>query len=203
MDTMLNAFATSTRILRVDALSGAALARAAFYLSGSPSSRVLVVRDPRPFPALDPALAELAALRPLSVLDRVVPNPRSEDVAAMVSAAKGAAAEAGAPPGLVIGIGGGSALDSAKALAFMLANSGDLDDYLGPSPRRKPETKGPKLLLIPTTTGTGSEVTRFGVYTMRSGRKATLASPFLQADAALLVAEAVADIPAALLAATA
>lgn len=200
MATMLTTLASPTRIVSFDGLEGETLARAALCLSGSPSSRVLIVRDPRPFPSLDPAIEHLATLRPVAVLDRVVPNPRSEDVAAMAVAGMGAT---GAPPGLVIGIGGGSALDSAKALALMLANPGDLDDYLGPMASRKPAAKGPKLLLIPTTTGTGSEVTRFGVYTMRSGRKATLASPFLQADAALLVAEAVADIPPALLAATA
>ena len=201
MATLLSSLASPTRILALEALNGEGLAAVALYLSASTSSPIVVVRDPRPFSALDPALADLASRRPVAILDRVVPNPRSEDIGAMVEAAR--QAFGGQAPGLIIGIGGGSALDSAKALAFMLANPGDLDDYLGPSASRKPEAKGPKLALIPTTTGTGSEVTRFGVYTDRVGRKYTLASPLLQPDAALLVAAAVADIPPALLAATA
>ena len=201
MATLLSSLASPTRILALEALDGEGLAAVALYLSASTSSPIVVVRDPRPFSALDPALADLASRRPVAILDRVVPNPRSEDIGAMVEATR--LAFGGQAPGLVIGIGGGSALDSAKALALMLANPGDLDDYLGLRASRKPEAKGPKLALIPTTTGTGSEVTRFGVYTDRAGRKYTLASPLLQPDAALLVATAVADIPPALLAATA
>jgi hypothetical protein len=98
-------------------------------------------------------------------------------------------------PDLVVGIGGGSALDSAKAVRALAAHEGDLDDYLGPQATRKLEKAGPKLLLIPTTTGTGAEVTKFGVYTARSGRKYSLANPLLQADAALLASSLVADIP--------
>lgn len=201
METLPLSLVSPTRVLRVHNLDAEGLARIAFYLSGTPASPVIVVRDPRAFPALDGALAGLAARRRLLSLDRVVPNPRSEDIGAMVAEAVTTFGED--RPGLVIGIGGGSSLDSAKALALMLANPGELDEYLGPTALRKPGEKGPRLLLIPTTTGTGSEVTRFGVYTGRSGRKFTLASPFLQPDAALLVASAVADIPAALLAATA
>jgi len=194
---VLTNLASPTRILSLDALDGDGLGRAAFYLTSGAPPRIVLVRDGRPFLALEPALAFLAGRFPALILDRIVPNPRSEDIGAMAEAARDF------KPTLVIGVGGGSALDSAKAVSLLQANPGDLDDYLGPNAPRKPEKKGPPLLLIPTTTGTGSEVTRFGVYMSRAGRKYTLASPCLQATAALLVATAVADIPPALLAATA
>lgn len=61
----------------------------------------------------------------------------------------------------IIGIGGGSPLDSAKAIAAMSVNSGKISDYNGV------EIKGtiPSLVAIPTTSGTGSEATKFTVIT--------------------------------------
>lgn len=61
----------------------------------------------------------------------------------------------------IIGIGGGSPLDSAKAIAAMSVNSGKISDYNGV------EIKGtiPSLVAIPTTAGTGSEATKFTVIT--------------------------------------
>jgi alcohol dehydrogenase class IV len=129
-------------------------------------------------------------------MDQVVPNPTVTDIMAMAEAARKDDIAA------VVGIGGGSTLDSAKAVAMLGANGGDLDEYLGPEAKRKAEHKGIPLLLIPTTTGTGSEVTRFGVYTGRSRRKHPLASPYLRSDVALLCDELVADLPAPLVAAT-
>ncbi|MCA1948970.1 MAG: iron-containing alcohol dehydrogenase, partial [Treponema sp.] len=86
--------------------------------------------------------------------------------------------------------------------AMLLDSPGDLDEYLGPEAPLKPQERKVPLLLIPTTTGTGSEVTRFGVYSARSGRKYTLNSPVLQAEAAILSPDLVADLPPQLVAAT-
>jgi alcohol dehydrogenase class IV len=194
---MVFSLISSTKVVRLDALRADDLSRAAAFLTGKSEARILAVKDPRPFPALDTALAGFLAGRPSLVLDRVVPNPQTADIMAMVDAAREFS------PDLVVGIGGGSALDSAKAVRALAAHEGDLDDYLGPQATRKLEKAGPKLLLIPTTTGTGAEVTKFGVYTARSGRKYSLANPLLQADAALLASSLVADIPASLLASTA
>src|ERR1017187_1082596 len=66
--------------------------------------------------------------------------------------------------GMVIGFGGGSALDAAKAVAAMLANDGGLLDYLEIIGRGKALTKpSTPFIAIPTTAGTGSEVTRNSV----------------------------------------
>jgi len=194
---MLFPLVSSTRICECDALDADALEQAAAFLSGSVRARVLVVKDPRPVPAFDKALAGFLKGHDHLILDRIVPNPLTDDIMSMVNPARDFR------PDLVIGFGGGSALDSAKAVRVMMAHDGDLDEYLGPAATRKLEKQGPKLILIPTTTGTGSEVTKFGVYTARSGRKYSLNSPLLQADAALLVSSLVADIPPSLLAATA
>lgn len=61
----------------------------------------------------------------------------------------------------LIGFGGGSSLDSMKAIAVLIANGGDVSDYMGK------EISGnlPKMAAIPTTAGTGSEVTQFTIIT--------------------------------------
>jgi alcohol dehydrogenase class IV len=102
----------------------------------------------------------------------------------------------------VLGVGGGSVMDSAKALAMLAANGGILDDYLGNTPRRTIEKPGLPLVLIPTTAGTGSEVTKVGVYTAESGRKFTLGSPLMLAKTAVLAGGILGRIPPALAAST-
>ncbi len=65
---------------------------------------------------------------------------------------------------LVIGIGGGRVLDTGKAIAAMLTNSGELEDYLEVVGRGQPLTQPPvPYIAIPTTAGTGAEVTRNSV----------------------------------------
>lgn len=61
----------------------------------------------------------------------------------------------------VIGIGGGSALDSAKAIAAMSALGGNIADYMG----KEIDGEFPPMVLIPTTAGTGSEATKFTIIT--------------------------------------
>lgn len=62
---------------------------------------------------------------------------------------------------LVIGIGGGSPLDSAKAIAAMAVNPGKIADYMG----REITGEVPPIVAIPTTAGTGSEATKFTIIT--------------------------------------
>ena len=61
---------------------------------------------------------------------------------------------------VVVGVGGGSALDSAKAIGLMLTNPGNIRDYVGIG---KVERAGAPVVAIPTTAGTGSELTIWSV----------------------------------------
>ncbi len=89
---------------------------------------------------------------------------------------------------MVIGIGGGSAIDTAKAIAALLANPGDPLDYLEVIGKAQP-LKRPSLpcLAIPTTAGTGAEVTRNSVLSVPEKRlKVSLRSPFMLPKVALV-----------------
>lgn len=100
---------------------------------------------------------------------------------------------------LVIGFGGGSALDAAKAIAAMLANDGELLDYLEVIGRGKSIAR-PSLpfIAIPTTAGTGSEVTRNAVLASPEHRvKVSLRSPLMLAKVAFVDPELTYDCPPA------
>lgn len=188
---MFATLASPTRVFELDTLDAHSLDTVFKYLGGT---RVALIRDARTeLASLD---ATLAHLRPAAVFQGITPDPRSADVMAMLASVSAFG------PDLIMAVGGGSVMDAAKAIAMLLANGGDLDDYLGPNATRKAEVRGPRLVLVPTTTGTGAEVTRFGVFTARSGRKYSLNTPLLQADCALLVSELVASLPPPLVAAT-
>ncbi|MHC4604399.1 MAG: iron-containing alcohol dehydrogenase [Planctomycetota bacterium] len=82
---------------------------------------------------------------------------------------------------LVISIGGGSALDTGKVIAAMLTNSGELEDYLEVVGRGKPLARSPvPHIAIPTTAGTGAEVTRNAVLGVPDHQvKVSMRSPFM------------------------
>jgi alcohol dehydrogenase class IV len=97
----------------------------------------------------------------------------------------------------VIGFGGGSVLDTAKAVAVMLNNSGDLLDYLEVVGKNLPiSNPGFPLIAIPTTAGTGSEVTRNAVISVPSHRvKVSMRSPYLLPKVALVDPELTYSLP--------
>ena len=105
---------------------------------------------------------------------------------------------------LVIGFGGGSALDTAKAIAAMLANAGVLLDYVEIIGRGKALAKpSAPFIAIPTTAGTGSEVTRNAVLASPEQKvKVSLRSPLMLAKAALVDPELTYELPPALTAST-
>ena len=192
---MLEQALTSTRLISAPSCSAKDLDAVIAYAAGD-GARVCAVVDSSPVVARDALVRGLARLRPVDVLDRVVPDPKVEDIMAMAAQVRAT------KPDAILAIGGGSTLDSAKALAMLASNEGDLEDYLGPVPRRKIAGKGTLMIAVPTTAGTGSEVTRFGVYTARGGRKYTLAHPALQPDIAILAPGLTHSLPAAVTAAT-
>ena len=105
---------------------------------------------------------------------------------------------------VVIAMGGGSAIDAGKAIAALLANGGDPLDYLEVVGQAKPLSRpSAPFIAIPTTAGTGSEVTRNAVLASPEHRmKASLRSPFMLPALAVVDPELTLDLPAALTAST-
>lgn len=98
---------------------------------------------------------------------------------------------------LVIAFGGGSAIDAGKAIAALLTNGGVPLDYLEVIGRGQPLTRDPApTIAIPTTAGTGAEVTRNAV--LRSpehGVKVSLRSPLMLPDVAVVDPELTYSVP--------
>ena len=105
---------------------------------------------------------------------------------------------------LVIGFGGGSALDAGKAIAAMLANEGELLDYLEVIGLGKAlANPAAPFIAIPTTAGTGSEVTRNAVLSSpEHGVKVSLRSPLMLPRVALVDPELTYGLPPAITAST-
>jgi alcohol dehydrogenase class IV len=105
---------------------------------------------------------------------------------------------------LVIGIGGGSAIDSAKAIAALISNPGDITDYLEVIGLNKTLTNPLlPLIAIPTTAGTGSEVTRNAVIgSPEQHVKVSLRSPYLLPKVALVDPELTKSVPSGITAFT-
>ena len=98
---------------------------------------------------------------------------------------------------LVIGFGGGSAVDSAKAIAALLTNPGDPLDYLEVVGRGHPLVNPPlPFIAIPTTAGTGAEVTRNAVLEVpEKNVKVSLRSPLMLSRLALVDPELTYSLP--------
>lgn len=98
---------------------------------------------------------------------------------------------------IVIGIGGGSVIDTAKAISGILTNGGVVSDYLEKIGRELPVTK-PSLpyIAVPTTAGTGSEVTKNAViYSKEKQVKRSMRSPFLIPDIVIADPELTLSLP--------
>ena len=105
---------------------------------------------------------------------------------------------------LVIGFGGGSAIDAGKAVAAMMTNDGELLDYLEVIGRGRPLSKpSAPFIAIPTTAGTGAEVTRNAVLGSPGHRvKVSLRSPLMLPRVALVDPALTLDLPPAITAST-
>ena len=97
----------------------------------------------------------------------------------------------------VIAIGGGSAIDCGKAIAALLTNPGEPLDYLEVIGRGQPLTRpSAPFVALPTTAGSGAEVTRNAVLASPAHRvKASLRSPFLLPKAAIVDPELTWSLP--------
>ncbi len=102
---------------------------------------------------------------------------------------------------LVIGIGGGSALDLAKIAATLATHEGEVSRYLNLTGDLKPTHKGLPKIMIPTTSGTGSEVTNLAVLSLAHS-KDVIVSDHLLADVALLDPSLTVTVPPRVTAAT-
>ena len=143
--------------------------------------RALVVtgRDPR---RAEPVLEAIRAAGLGTTLFAVTGEPSTDDAERGVAAARAANCD------LVIAIGGGSPLDAGKAIAALVHNPGPAIDYLEVVGRGRPLTADPApFIAVPTTAGTGSEVTRNAVLTAREHHvKVSLRSPRMLPRAAIV-----------------
>jgi alcohol dehydrogenase class IV len=105
---------------------------------------------------------------------------------------------------LVIGIGGGSVIDTGKVAAALITNSGQLMDYLEIIGNAQPlECAAAPYIAIPTTAGTGSEVTRNAVLGSPEHRvKISMRSPFMLPDLAVVDPELTISLPPSITAST-
>lgn len=119
--------------------------------------RALIVTDPGIEDAghIEPAIAALQrAGIVVTVFDQTIENPTTVEVDKAVAAAKAADVD------LIIGLGGGSSLDTAKGCNFLLTNGGAMKDYWGVGKATQPMLP---FIAVPTTAGTGSECQSFAL----------------------------------------
>lgn len=185
-------FATATRI-RFGAGTLGELGAAAAALG----KRALVVT--RGDPATGARVLELLAAQGV---EGVTFGVDGEPTIALAQAGVAQARAAGCD--LVIGCGGGSVLDAGKAIAALLTNPGDPLDYLEVIGRGAPLREPPvPYIAIPTTAGTGAEVTRNAVLASPEHRvKVSLRSPLMLPRLALVDPELTYDLPPAITAST-
>jgi alcohol dehydrogenase class IV len=154
--------------------------------------RALVVtgRDPR---RAEPVLEAIRAAGLGTTLFAVTGEPSTDDAERGVAAARAANCD------LVIAIGGGSPLDAGKAIAALVHNPGPAIDYLEVVGRGRPLTADPApFIAVPTTAGTGSEVTRNAVLTAREHHvKVSLRSARMLPRAAIVDPALTLSLPAA------
>ena len=160
------------------------------------AKRIFLVTDAgvRTLGLTDAAVESLqAAGLDVHVFDQVVADPPKDIVLMAEDEARAFGAE------IVIGLGGGSSLDTAKLIALLLGSSQTLEEMYGVN-----NATGPRmpLVLIPTTAGTGSEVTPISVITIGESTKTGANAPPLYADIAVLDAELTLGLPRAVTAAT-
>jgi alcohol dehydrogenase class IV len=162
--------------------------------------RCLVVTVPK-FPAFEPLLRrvqESLASRGIAVahFDGVVPNPTIDVVSAGAAMAKDFGAD------VVLGLGGGSSMDTAKAVAVEAVHEGSCWNYLFFKPAQPTEKTLP-VVAVTTTSGTGSQVTQVAVVTNPGEKnKSALYHPLLFPKTCIVDPELMVSVPSTVTAAT-
>ncbi|MEO3386646.1 iron-containing alcohol dehydrogenase [Mesorhizobium sp. CAU 1741] len=157
---------------------------------------VLFVTDPglKTLGLCDPAVVSLQSEGiSVAMFDAVEADPSQATLMKAVEAGRTAGATG------VVGFGGGSSLDVAKLAALLVGSGEALDAAWGVG-----QAKGPRLplVLVPTTAGTGSEVTPVSIITVGEEEKRGVSSPVILPDLAVLDAELTLGLPPAITAAT-
>ncbi|HEX4955677.1 MAG TPA: iron-containing alcohol dehydrogenase [Thermoanaerobaculia bacterium] len=159
-------------------------------LTLEPHRRALLVFDrglgATPWPQRAASLLEAAGLA-VGTFDTVEPNPRDATVEAIAEVARTGSFE------VVVGLGGGSVLDAAKAAAMLATNPGRLTDFEGRNRFGNPSLP---FVAVPTTCGTGSEVTWVSVITVPERRaKISVKGDGMYPREALVDADLIASLP--------
>jgi alcohol dehydrogenase class IV len=145
------------------------------------AKRVLIITDPGVIQAglLESVEKSLQSVNlPFVIFDGVEPDPRIEVVEKSVEKAKKEGID------LIIGFGGGSSLDIAKVTSILITNPGKIDSFFGVDLVPNP---GIPVILIPTTAGTGSEVTPIAILSdTKEKLKKGIVSPTLFPEVAIV-----------------
>jgi alcohol dehydrogenase class IV len=173
--------------------------QAAGHLQAQGIKRPLIVTDKgiAALPLMEEFKSSLGGLV-VGVFSGVFGNPTASQVMAGAAAYKAHNADA------VIGLGGGAALDVAKAVGLLATHPGDVIEYAWDHPRvRAIEKELPYFIALPTTSGTGSEVGRSSVVSEETSHiKRIIFSPRILARAVFADPELTLDLPANVTAAT-
>jgi 4-hydroxybutyrate dehydrogenase len=138
-----------------------------------------------------------AASYSVTVYDGVQPNPTYMNVDEATALYKENSCD------MVIGLGGGSPIDAAKGVLVMANHPSDQHMYYGGAADQKPITADvPPLIAVPTTSGTGSEVSRGAIITDKTNRKRSLGSVHLLPKTVILDPKLTATMPKGLTAFT-
>lgn len=130
----------------------------------------------------------------IDIMDEVMPEPPFENLEQMMIQLQGKEYD------LLIGVGGGSVLDATKVLSIMLTNQENVRDLVG---IEKVQNAGIPTILVPTTSGTGSEVTYNAIFTdVRDKVKKGIVSPYLLPKVAIVDPELTLTVPPSVTAAT-
>ena len=140
-----------------------------------------------------PIINQISKSANLEVFDDVESDPSKKTLIKALERAKNF------KPTGILGFGGGSSMDIAKLVSLLIGTEQDIENIWGVG-----NAKGPRLplILIPTTAGTGSEVTPISIITLENDLKKGVSSPIILPDLAVLDPELTLNLPSDITAST-